>query len=94
MDIQPLSQPKENNLKHRPMQQQDYAAAFTKKLNQTLLIQSVSASEHAHKLQLKKKKETSKYQLSKEEDLDEEEAFLKRKLQNILQRQQQSLGLF
>ena len=94
MDIQPLSQPKEISLKHIPMQQQDYAAAFTKKLNQTLLIQSVSASEHAHKLQLKKKKETSKYQLSKEEDLDEEEAFLKRKLRNILQRQQQSLGLF
>ena len=44
MDIQPLSQPKENNLKHRTMQQQDYAAALTKKLNQTLIIQSASAS--------------------------------------------------
>lgn len=75
----------------------EYAELFTKKLSQAMIHNAVAASEYSHKSNLKEKKdhiEDGKYlDEESDDDLLFEEHRLKRKLHNIILRQQKKLGI-
>ena len=75
----------------------EQAALFTKKLSQAMIHNAVAASEYSHKTNLKERKddiEDGKFiGEESDDDLIFEEQRLKRKLHNIILRQQKKLGI-